>query len=205
MKRTILITLTLLVLTACHKDIWDKLDDHETRIARLETLCSQFNTNITSLQSLVDVINTRDYVKDVVPVTESGDIIGYAITFSRSNPITIYNGKNGEDGRTPIIGIKSEGDVWYWTLDGDWLLDNNGQRVRADANTPKLKIEDDYWWVSYDAGSSWTKLGPAADGQGSGDSMFRKVWQDDQYVYFVLADGEEIKVAKGRTLTWVYV
>ena len=91
MKRTILITLTLLVLTACHKDIWDKLDDHETRIARLETLCSQFNTNITSLQSLVDVINTRDYVKDVVPVTESGDIIRHGFSLSSKLGISSNN------------------------------------------------------------------------------------------------------------------
>ena len=35
MKKFLLIALTLFALTACHKAIWDKLNDHETRIQRL--------------------------------------------------------------------------------------------------------------------------------------------------------------------------
>ena len=35
--------------------------------------------------------------------------------------------------------------------------------------------------------------------------MFREIRQDDNYVYFILADGEEIKLAKTHSLTWVYV
>ena len=195
-------------LSSCHKKIWDKLNDHEARIARLEVLCNQFNTNITSLQSIVEVLNARDYVKDVVPVTENGKVIGYAITFGSSNPVTIYNGKDGEDGHTPIIGIKSENDVWYWTLDGEWLLDGNGNRVRADGTagvTPQLKIEDDYWWVSYDNGGHWAVIGHIASGTGTGDAMFREVRQDENYVYLVLADGEVIQLAKNRGLWWEYV
>lgn len=66
MKRfLLLLSALLLLLTSCHKAIWDKLNDHEARIARLETFCNQLNTSIVSLQSLVNVINARDYVKDV--------------------------------------------------------------------------------------------------------------------------------------------
>ena len=189
-------------MTSCHKDIWDKLNDHEARITRLETLCNQFNTNISSLQALVDALNARDYIKDVVPVTENGLTIGYTISFGGRNPVTIYNGKNGEDGHTPIIGLKSEDGIWYWTLDGDWILDN-GSRIPANGVTPQLKIEADYWWVSYDNGFTWSQLGHTDTG--SGDSMFQEIRQDDNYVYFVLADGEVIQLAKSHGLTWVYV
>ena len=75
--------------------------------------------------------------------------------------------------------------------------------VRADGMTPKLKIESDSWYVSYDDGATWTPLGSA--GSGIGDSMFQEIRQDDNYVYFILADGEEIKLAKTHSLTWVYV
>lgn len=34
--------------------------------------------------------------------------------------------------------------------------------------------------------------------------MFKEVRQDEKFVYIVLADGEEIKIAKGG-LSWVYV
>ena len=205
MKKLLIIFITFLALTACHKKIWDKLNDHEARIARLETLCNQFNTNISALQALVDAINARDYIKDIVPVTENGLTIGYTISFNGRNPVTIYNGKNGEDGHTPIIGLKSEDGVWYWTLDGEWILDDAGNKVRADGLTPQLKIEADYWWVSYDNGSTWSQLGPAGSGSGTGDSMFREIRQDDNYVYFVLANGEVIQLAKAHGLTWVYV
>ena len=205
MKKLLIIFITFLALTACHKKIWDKLNDHEARIARLETLCNQFNTNISALQALVDAINARDYIKDIVPVTENGLTIGYTISFNGRNPVTIYNGKNGEDGHTPIIGLKSEDGVWYWTLDGEWILDDAGNKVRADGLTPQLKIEADYWWVSYDSGSTWSKLGKAVGNQGEGDSMFQDVRQDNKYVYLILADGEVITIAKGGGLTWVYV
>ena len=197
------------VLPSCHKAIWDKLNDHEERIAKLELFCNQLNTNINSLQAIVDVINARDYVKDIVPVMENGLVIGYTISFNANNPVTIYNGKNGEDAHTPLIGIKKDSDgFWYWTLDGDWIQDPDGNKVIAGAEaggiTPLLKIEDDYWWVSYDKGVSWTQLGKAIGESGNGDSMFKEVRQDERFVYLVLADGEEIKIAKGG-LYWIYV
>ena len=208
----------VLMLSACHKEIWDKLNDHEERIAKLETFCNQLNTNINSLKDIVDVLNTKDCVEDVVPVMENGKLVGYRISFTKHNPITIYNGtdgkdgKDGTDGHTPVVGIKQDTDgFWYWTLDGDWLLDADSHKVRADGGTgtdgvtPRLKIDQDYWWISYDNGVSWSKLGKAVGENGKdGDSMFREVRQDETYVYIVLADGEEIKIAKGG-LHWVYV
>ena len=193
----------MLALSSCHKKIWDKLNDHEERIARLEAVCNQMNTNINSLQALVNVLNARDYVKDIVPVMENGNIIGYTITFSNASPITVYNGK---DAPAPVIGIKQDVDgIWYWTLDGQWLTDENGNKVRADAAAPKLKIEDDYWWASYDNGATWEKLGKAIGTSGDGDSMFRSIYWDDDYVYFILADGQEIKLSRNHGLHWEYV
>lgn len=210
MKKLFYIALTLLALTSCHKAIWDKLNDHEERIRKLELFCNQLNTNINSLQAIVNAINARDYVKDVLPITEDGIIIGYTITFNSSNPINIYNGKNGEDAHTPIIGIKKDVDeIYYWTLDGEWILGSDGNKVRADGGkdgiTPLLKIQDDYWWISYDNTATWTKLGKATGEQGeSGESMFQDIYQDNRFVYLVLADGEIIQLTKGG-LTWEYV
>lgn len=195
------------MLSSCHGAIWDKLNDHEARIARLEQLCNQLNTNINSLQAIVGAINARDYVKQVVPVLENGKEIGYTIVFNSSNPVTIYHGKDGQDAQTPAIGIRKDSDdVWYWTLNGEWILDEAGGKVPAGSGkegaTPLLKIEEDYWWVSYDKGTTWSKLG-SISGTG-GDPMFREIRQDERYVYLILADGEEIKIAKGG-LSFVYV
>ena len=71
-----------------------------------------------------------------------------------------------------------------------------------DGITPLLKIENDYWYVSYDEGQTWQQEGRAKgkDGQ-DGDSMFQSVTQDENYVYFTLADGTVIKIAKKTTTT----
>ena len=207
--------------------IWDKLDDHESRIAKLEELCKQMNTNISSLQTIVTALQNNDYVTGVTPVTKNGEVIGYTITFTKSQPITIYHGEdgkdgvNGKDGYTPQIGVKQDTDgIYYWTVDGVWLYDANGNKIKAvgtdgkdgqkgeDGITPKLKIENDYWYVSYDNGQTWTKLGKAtgedgangsngANGQDGkdGDSFFQGVdTSNDEYVIFTLADGTQIQL-----------
>ena len=193
------------VMSSCHKEIWDKLNDHEARIARLEALCNQYNTTINSLQVLLSSMQSNNWIKDVIPVSENGLTIGYVITFMHGDPITIYNGQNGQDGRTPIIGVKQDVDgIWYWTLDDDWLLNTEGKKVPAQAQVPKLKIEEDFWWVSYDNGNTWSKLSKAIN-ESSGDSMFQEVRQDDKFVYFVLTNGQTITIQKSGGLTWVYV
>ena len=248
------------VVSSCSKfddsAIWDKLNeqeqtlnDHEKRIAALEELCKQMNTNINALQTLVEALEKRDYITNVSPVREDGMVVGYTISFASSDTITIYNGKDGSDGTggyTPQIGIKKDADgLYYWTLDGEWLLDDNGNKIKAvgedgrdgqdgtdgangsngsngqdgqdgedgtdgrdgvDGITPRLKIENDYWYVSYDEGATWIELGRAtgedgADGSdGSdgedGDSIFSSVTQDEEYVYFNLADGTMITLPK---------
>lgn len=99
----------------------------------------------------------------------------------------------GPAGDTPIIGIKKDtsNNHYYWTVSinekTEWIFDDSGQRVLAegltgatgapgipgedgeDGITPQLKIEDGYWFVSYDKNDppkSWIKLGQAKGDKG---------------------------------------
>ena len=216
--------------------IWDELRAHEERIARLETLCSQMNTNISALQAIMDALKENDYVTNVAPIMENGKEIGYTITFKKSGSITIYHGKDGvdgsdgkdgtdgKDGSTPVIGVKQEEDgMYYWTLDGEWLLDEAGKKIPAVGKdgvdgedgkdgvdgsagvTPQLKVEDGYWYVSYDGGKTWQKLDKAVgedgnDGKDSQDgedasSMFTDIdVSNDDFIIITLHDGTQIKI-----------
>ena len=294
MKRFLLsvVLATSLAFTSCQfddSDIWDKfgemeeyIRDHEQRISALEELCKQMNTNIEALQTIVAALEKRDYVTHVSEVRSNGEVIGYTISFAYSDTVTIYHGKdgkdgqngaNGKDGYTPQIGVMKDTDgIYYWTLDGEWLLDGKGNKIKAvgtdgkdgtngadgkdgqdgtngsngsngtdgkdgvdgedgkdgqdgtngkdgkDGVTPQLKIENDYWYVSYDNGATWVQLGKAtgedgkdgqdgndgadgsdgADGEDGkdGDSIFKSVTQDDEYVYFNLSDGTMITLPK---------
>ena len=178
----------------------------EKRVAKLEELCKQMNTNISSLQSIVNALQKNDYITNVSPVRKDGEVVGYTITFAHSDTITIYHGTNGKDGAngkdgkdgkdgyTPQIGVMKDTDgIYYWTVDGEWLLDGKGNKIKAvgedgrdgqdgtngsngtdgkdgndgaDGITPRLKIENDYWYVSYDNGATWTELGKATGENG---------------------------------------
>ncbi|MBQ3673262.1 MAG: hypothetical protein II928_02170 [Paludibacteraceae bacterium] len=191
MKKYFFILVALCAFIGCkdNSGLYGLLTDYDARIAKLESLCSQMNTNITSLTTIVEAQQSGEAITSITPIMEDGDVIGYTITFANYDPITIYTGR-GDSGPVPAIGVKQDTDgVYYWTLDGEWMLDGNGKRVTA---TPQLKIEADYWWISYDNGATWTKLSSA-----KGDSIFQSVTQDENYVYFTLEDGTVITVSKG--------
>ena len=202
----------VVALTSCKyddDDLWNSVHGLENRVAKLEELCKQMNTNISSLQTIVTALQNNVYVTGTTPLMKDGKEIGYTITFSKGNPITIYHGKDGqdgEDGTTPTIGVKKDTDgVYYWTLNGEFIMVDGG-KIQAEGKdgtngtngtTPQFKIENDYWFVSYDNGTNWTQLGKATgeDGVGS-DSMFSGVDYETStdYIIFTLSNGTQIKL-----------
>ncbi|WP_303176282.1 leucine-rich repeat protein [Alistipes putredinis] len=141
--------LGLLSLVSCTEydevAMWNKNEDMGSRLAALEELCSRLNTNIVSLQQIVEALQGNDYVTGVVPVVENGETVGYTISFSKSGPVTIYHGKkgeNGQNGTTPVIGVEQDTDgLYYWTLDGEWLTDDEGSKILAQGMSGKSAYE----------------------------------------------------------------
>ncbi len=191
---------------------------------QLKKQCDEMNKNIAAMQQILEALQNNDYVTSVQQIVENGKTIGYTIYFSKSGAATIYH---GQDGHSPIVGVRQDSDgIYYWTLDGEWLTDDNGGKIKAvgidgangsngangiDGITPLLKIENEYWYISYDNGTSWTQLSKATgeDGQNGidgtdGDAFFQSVTQDEQYVYFTLADGTKITLPKGALLDVVF-
>ena len=199
----------VVALTSCKyddDDLWNSVHGLENRVAKLEELCKQMNTNISSLQTIVTALQNNVYVTGTTPLMKDGKEIGYTITFSKGNPITIYHGKDGQDGEdgiTPTISVKKDTDgVYYWTLNGEFIVVDGG-KIQAEGKdgtngtTPQFKIENDYWFVSYDNGANWTQLGKATGEDGiGGDSMFSGVDYETStdYVIFTLSNGTQIKL-----------
>ena len=237
-KKLLTFFAVLAMCVSCYDDskIWDTLTDHENRISELEKLCKEMNTNISSLQGMVQSLQQNEYITNVIAVVENGKEVGYSFTFSSGKTVVVYHGKdgqdgtdgkdgsNGTDGYTPVIGVAEEGGVYYWTIDGNWVLDNQGSKVPAsgkdgangtdgingangsdgkDGITPQLKIVDGYWYISYDNGTSWEQLGQATGDQGpqgapgvDSDSMFADIdfSTSSEYVVLVLNNGVQIKL-----------
>ena len=157
MKSRFLTVLAILFVsvTSCYDDtgLREQLADHEQRIQTLETLCRQMNTNITSLQTIVDALQQNDYIKSVTPGQEGSEVIGYTIEFVKNGSITIYHGKDGQngadgqdgapgqDGHTPVIGVQQDADgKYYWTLDGEWLLDADGNKIPTTGENGRVSV-----------------------------------------------------------------
>lgn len=186
--------------SACTKGILrDELTELHSEIDELRSMLVQTNSNIDALQAIVSALQSNDYVTGITPIVENQIQIGYTITFSQSGPVVIYHGK---DGYAPEIGIEADphDGTYYWTLDGEWLLDKEGNRITAvgkDGNegiAPQLKIDEGMWYISYDDGMSWTMLGKASGD--NGDPMFKEIEIHDNSVTFVLSDGQSFSIPR---------
>ena len=168
-------------ITACtdYKDdinaVNRRVDDLEKRVKALEDLMKRANENITSIQEIVDNISYDGYVANITKIEN-----GYEMVFGDGTKVIVHD---GEDGVVPAISVKQDTDGnWYWTLDGEWMLDDSGNKVRAngekgedgttanagkDGVTPQLRINEtsNEWEVSYDEGKNWKSLGVKATGE----------------------------------------
>lgn len=218
-----------------YDDAWIKeaTEDLKDRVTALEEWQKSVNTDIRSLQSLVAALEDKDYVTAVTPLEDG---TGYVISFLKSGNVTIKHGERGEqgekgeDGTTPVISVKQDSDgKHYWTVNGEWLLDNGNKMPvtgekgdkgdkgdkGADAIAPRVRINTDtnLWEISTDGGTTWTSTGVKATGdkgntgaQGpQGDAIFAKdgidYTSDPDNVIFTLADGTKVTLPRTSALT----
>lgn len=196
MKKLLSLLMCAVLLFGCSDNLEDGAYD---RAARLEEICKQMNTNISSLQTIVTALQNKLSITKVEQLSD-----GYIIHFSDNTTAAIKNGADGES--APVIGVRKDTDgIYYWTKDGQWLTDDKGNKIKAqgtdgvdgeDGITPQLKIENDRWLLSVDQGKTWTDIGQATGADGT-NCIFKSVTEDDNNVYFTLADDSVITIPKG--------
>ena len=169
MKKLIIIITALLSALACTNldDILEQLRDHEERIQKLEELCTQLNSNVEAIQTILTALEQNDYITDITKITEAGIEIGYSITFAKGGTVNIYHGSNGSDAPAPKIGIRKASDgEYYWTSGDEWLTDENGEKIPASVPndpdgkyiTPLFRVAENIWYISYDNGNTWKAI-----------------------------------------------
>lgn len=219
--------LSMLSLSSCseYDDTWikDAIEDLSGRVAALEDWCKTANSNISSLQALVSVLEQNDYITGVTPVTENGKEIGYTITFKNSPAIIVYHGKDGENGDTPVIGVGKDDDgLYYWTQtigdgESEFIIDEQGNKIAATCTAPRLSVDSEGYWLIDTDGNGFVRMkdengndvkavgekgdtgdtgatGPAGP---AGDSIFKTIdYSNSDYVLITLIDGTIIKIAR---------
>jgi len=215
----------LFLFSGCYKDDIDDLekrqDDLEKKFEKLE---SDTNEQINSLRSLLQAMEGNDYITRIDEIHEEGSLTGYIISFKNSSPITIYNGKNGSNNSNsqyPIIGVKEEGGLYYWTKqigdeEPEFILCPKGNKICASGSdgsqgekgdTPVVSLKEEggkYYWV-YTIGGGTEQY--VTDAQGNkveatgpkgekGDSFFKQVTEYEKYVEFELTGGQKFKLQR---------
>lgn len=184
---TAILTLMAPAFTAC-TDYQDEIDALDYRVTKLEDLVKQMNFDLESMHTIVDAIEANDYITNV---TENSE--GYIITFNKVGAIVIKDGKDGRDGKDgkdaqiPDISVKQgEDGLWYWILNGEWITNSNGDKVRAngkdgkdgqdgkdgkDAVSPQVRINEEtgVWEISVDGGITWITTGTPVTGKDGKD------------------------------------
>lgn len=220
MKKELVMSLGLaLSCLACSKyddsALNDRLAKLEQRVGAIEEKVKVANEDIKTLK---DLVSASTQGKTITEVKETNE--GYDLIFSDKKRISIKMGRNGADGHRPEISVAQENGVYYWQLDGQWLLDAQNQKVRVsgetgpvgpqgsqgvagqDGKTPKLRINAGKWEVSY-GDNDWKEV-PGSAGATLGETtvegldLFKKIELDGDNVVITLKSGDKIKLPKEK-------
>ena len=218
---------TLLFFVGCSKeqDLYDKVNDLDSRVTALEKTVNELNNiTIPGLQSIVAAIQGNIYVTSVTPTTD-----GYSILFSNGTTAVIRNGIDGIDGEdgekgdkgdtgaSPVISVVEEEGVFYWAINGTVVTDESGKPVPVQAATPQLRINDGKWQVSYDGGTTWADVEVLGNPGGStvsivdGDTTVTFIINGETYViqkelpfYLVFDARKDLGVPQGEEFYFEY-
>lgn len=197
-----LIFLAVFVAGGCNGEIDNDLNLLERRLRDVQSMCEKINNNINDLKSVVEVLQNNDFVTDVKEETVAGEKV-LTIYFMNSDPIVIYHGTDAE---SPIIGVdtlaRSDG-KYYWTItypgeEPMFIVANDGNMIAATAVSPRMRINEGQWEVSYDEGVTWTnqyngKSFGAATGE-SPQSFFDSVIDSGDFIIFRMVDSSSIVI-----------
>lgn len=202
-----LLLLAAIVLVSCDKLHEEHLENIGERVVALEASVLDFNSYIVKIKEVVNVIKENGYI---TRITDNVDGT-YTLQMSTGQEITLRNGaegKPGKDGTARELDISVAEDTdgeWYWTLNGEWMLDGNGNKMRVSPYDGKdgKDGEDDIdlslpvpitrinsltgnWEISTDSGVSWADTGVRANGRDG---------SNDRFVSFVLSeDGTKVTI-----------
>lgn len=213
--------LVAILMLQCCDPYKSEIEYLDGEVSALEEKVDAMNGNLSALSEIMTAMLNNDFVTDVT-MNAGSDVTSYSITFSKSGKITVLCGRDGLDGRdgrygkdgrdgqdgkdagTPEVTIAKDVDgVWYWKVNGSWLYDSRMNKVPvagADGCVPRLKIEGVYWYISYDKGVTWERV---ASSVRPGESyLFKSVdcSSSDDYIEFVLTNGEKIQIPKDSPL-----
>ena len=167
--------------------IKEQLQEHEQEIQALKQAVERLNQDISSLRSVLSELISGGYVASVTEDVRDNEVAGYTLSFIDGRGV--YLRTSAEDESAPSVSVRKDTDqLYYWTVNGNWLLDPDGNHVLVsdDGAAPLLKADEGLWSVSVDGGSTWA----AATVSSQGSAPFSSIdTSNPDYVLITLSDG----------------
>ena len=189
----------LLASCADIKEINDRLDEFDGRLTALETVTSNLNNNIETMQALYSGATINSATND------NGT---WTIVLSNGETLTLTQGSIGV-ANPPVMSVDKEG---YWMVDYDGkdgqepeYIMNGENKVLAtgtDGKTPIFGVDaSGYWTVKYDAAATPEQI-LGADGHpvkalpegGLQDPYFADVKMENGEFKVTLRSGEQLVI-----------
>ena len=186
--------------------LYAQVDKMNQGLETLKGLVSAMAANgyIVDVQEFTDEDERGGYTLRfrTVKLDDDGNVVSDE-TFA----IQLYSGVDGKDGVDAlpyVVSVKQDetDGRWYWwhadeegAVDeegnplGEWLVDENGNRFAVDGRTPQLKVEEGFWFLSWDGGENWDETGWKAKGEDAYEVFTKAEVFDDRVELTLAADG----------------
>lgn len=198
MKRLLFI-LFIAFISACDKNLEPESPQstQESFINKSE-LESMLNTSLESAGEIIYRLSENDYILSIDTIYKDKGIVSkYVLRFAEDTVnVDIFLPDNNKVLNNDItFSLKKDSDSsFYWMFNNDWIKDAKGDKINVlDSNRVlKTKIQDDYWYYSYDDGTSWIKTNRAT--YQSFNYFFKDMSLDSEQLTLSLIDGMRIKI-----------
>lgn len=155
--------LFLALLYSCTGMVQEELEETHAKLEALQKAAAEASKQLEDLTVIVKLLeNSDDHTIDPASLKVTED--GYEVSFKDGETIVIPFGKDGKDGRTliPVGVMQDEDSLYYWQVDGEWLLDDEGNKMRAGATDgadgadgadgvmPQIVVENGSWWIVFE-------------------------------------------------------
>ena len=128
-------------------DLKEQVTKIDLRVTNLETQVNKMNSDLEKLSVLTSAVESGFYVTEARTTDD-----GYELTLSNGRKLLLSNGTDNSLMPTPSINVMEMDGLYYWTLNGMLMKDSDGQPIRANGRTPRVKYDTkaQQWLISTD-------------------------------------------------------
>ena len=158
---------------------------------------NELKAQVTTMQQQLDALAAVVSGGAVTSITQDADG-HYVLSYKDADNVehTIDIATMDDANIQPIIGMKADGEIYYWTVTTggktSWLLDTDGAKIPVTGRTPEIGVDDQGYWTLF--GKRITDAsGNPVKAEGKSASVITKVeMKDDGTVVFTLGDGVQV-------------